>query len=162
MGCTEPGPGVPMKVLVERYVITPCIPEIETVLVAENRATAIAIAEEQTSQSLGQILGCSVQCDVVGEREIVTQADGELVKGLHDQHVDRHPHRPAPVGVSTEQTVGRLARFVVDNRRPITRFESKGMLGVIARQTAHAVGRKKLGGVEHTVENAPQLVGRYQ
>ena len=91
------------------------------------------------------------------DREVVAVVRVVLEQRPDDQRVDRHPDRPAPVGVAAEHAAVGLRRQV---RHPIVLVadtEHVRMLLVVPGDGADAVRAQELVLVEHPGQHATQL-----
>src|SRR5579883_953511 len=155
---------VAVEVFVEQDQVAPVGIGLELVEVAEYRAPAVAVAQEQIVQAAREFGGDLPQTHPLagagGEfyLEAVSQIVMEFLQGFDQQEVHREPDRAAPVGIASEQPGRRFAGFVVDAVVHAVDREHVGMLAVIAGEGADAVGREELVLVEHVFQDAAQLV----
>ena len=93
---------------------------LEEVGVAEDRAAAAGIVEEDRDQAAGKVVGQGGQGDLASgtggvlDEDVVAEEPGIPVQRVDEQVVDREPDRAASVGVAAEQAGGGLAGLIVD------------------------------------------------
>src|SRR6516164_11325697 len=119
VGGADATAGVAVEVLVEGQQVVPVRVGLEEVDVAEDRAAAALVVEEDRNETAGEVVGQDGQGDLASgadgvlDEDVVAEEPGIPVQRLDDQVVDREPDRAAPVGVAAEQAGGGLARLVV-------------------------------------------------
>ncbi len=90
--------------------------------------------------------------------EIVAIITVILEQRADDQRVDREPDRAAPVRVSAEHPGVRFGGQVLDFVFLVADIEHVRMIQVIARERANPIRAKEAFFVEHTGQDAAQLV----
>ena len=129
-----------------------------------DRPLPIGIAQEGARQSAGNLLRHLEQRHVpprTGRTLYLEFIAVELIQVPQrpdDQRIDRHPHRPPPVGVAAEHAGIRFRRQVLHFVFLATDVKHKRMFQVIARERANAVRPEKLVLVEQVGEHALELV----
>ena len=81
----------------------------------------------------------------------------ELLQRLDQQVVHREPDRAPPVRVAAEDPGGGLGRLVVHAVLDAVDRQHVGMVAVVARERADAVGREELVAIQHVGEHADEL-----
>src|SRR4029453_14367241 len=81
--------------------------------------------------------------------ELIAVEGVKIDQRPHDQRIHRHPHRPAPVGITAEHAGIRFSGQVLDFVLLTPDMTHKRMLQVIARERAYAMRPEKLVLVEH-------------
>src|SRR6185437_15540620 len=89
--------------------------------------------------------------------EIVSIESVILEKRANDQDVDRHPNRPAPVGVAAEHAAVRFGRQIGDSVNLFANAEDVGMLCVITRERADAVWAEEFIFIQHPGQHTPEF-----
>src|SRR5262245_56709498 len=163
VGRTEPGAVVAVEVLVERQVALPRRVCLELLRAAVDGAPAIRTREPDGDEPVGEVLrdlreapllaraGRVLELEAVAEEAVV---DHELADR---QVVDRHPDRPAPVGVAAEHRRRRLCRLVVDPCAGHA-LERVRVVFVALRHRAQAVRREERLLVEELLERVAEVV----
>ena len=151
---TEAGPGVAVKVLVEREVVAPVRIGLELGDVAVDRANALAVSNEDRYQAVG--VGLHDLADgpfapvLVHDGEIVSVGLGELSHRLDHQERGREPDGAAPVGVAALDLAIRLTRLV----HHLVVAEDEGVCQMRLREAAKAVVGQEFVRVAHAMEHA--------
>lgn len=83
---------------------------------------------------------------------------GVAFEGLDDQVVDGKPDGATPVGVAAEHVGIAFAGDVIDTMFGLTRVEDVGVVEVVAREGADAVGREKFLFIQQAGEEALKSV----
>src|SRR5262249_32935666 len=73
--------------------------------------------------------------------EVVTVEVMKFLERLDEEVIERKPNWPAPVGVSAEEPSARLGRLIVHAMLAAVYREHVGMVAVMLRDGADAVGR---------------------
>jgi hypothetical protein len=70
-------------------------------------------------------------------------------QGLHEQIVNRHPDRTAPVRVTAKETCGRFAWFISHRMSCAVEFQSIGLAQMPARQRSDSIVGEELAFIQH-------------
>ena len=160
----QPRAVVAVEVLVEQDVVAPVRIVLEFGRSAVDRPPAVGAAQEGAGQPAHQLLGDLEQGHAMAraggafDRERVAVEGVEVDQRAHDQGIDRHPHRAAPVGVATEHAGVGFGRQVLHLEFLALDLERERMLQVMARQRADAVRAQELVLVEQGGEHALELL----
>ena len=126
----------------------------------------LAVGQEELHQSRRQFLRHLGQVHPLARagRTLDLQAVAvEVViplQGLDEQIVHREPDRAAPVGVAAEEVRVRFAGNVLHPELLTAAAEDVGIVPVVLRQRADAVGGEELVFVEHVAEHPFQSLPR--
>src|SRR6516164_3245223 len=110
--------------------------------VAEDRAAAVLLVEDDRNQTAGEVVGQDGQGDpasIAGgvlDEDVVAEEPGVGVQRLDDEVADREPDPAAPVRVAAEQAGDGL---VVDGVAGTGQVQRERLIGVAARQCPQAV-----------------------
>src|SRR5580704_11352695 len=109
----------------------------------QHRAASVSISQEQSAKApcqlvrdVGKAEGLP-RADRVFDAEIVAVIAVEAIQRLDQQEIDRHPDRPAPIGIAAEYPRPRLARLVTDAEPVAGMLEDERMLLVDLRHRAN-------------------------
>jgi hypothetical protein len=153
---------VAMEIFIEQQAVAPVGVALELLGSAEHRPPAGFIVQEDPSQSVGDFARDLEQVHRVARAggaldfEVVAIIQVILQQGADQQHVDRHPDRPAPVRIAAKHAGVRLRREVVHPIFLALRPEGIGLIGVITRQSADPVGAEELVLIEHSGKDPAQ------
>src|SRR2546427_3294536 len=140
----QPATGVAVEVLVEEDVIAEVRILPHLLRGAEKRPAAVRPRHEDPQETPGQFVG------YLAERQQLPRAGRalnlearpvivvEASEALDQQVVDRHPDRPAPVRIATEESGVRLAGRVGHLGALVSPLEDVGMLEVVPRKSPEA------------------------
>ena len=90
-------------------------------------------------------------------RAVAAERPGVALEVAQHEVVDRHPHRPAPVGVAAEHAGAGLAGLVVDRDVRPGEVDPQRVLLVVLRQRPQPVRREELALVEHPRQHPARL-----
>jgi len=109
VGGADTTAGVAMEVLVEGQQVVPVRMGLEEADIAEDRAAATGVVEEDRNETVGELVGQDGQGHLapgaggVLDQDVITEEPGIPAQCLDDEVIDREPDRAAPVGVAAEQ-----------------------------------------------------------
>src|SRR5579871_325975 len=168
MARAEARAGVPMKILMKWDVVAPVWILLEESVRPEHRPMAIRAPPEQPGEPARQG-GGNLRDRAVPSRarrilnqEIVAVVVVKLLERLDQQEIDGHPHRAAPIRVTSEQPRCGFAGFVVNRARYAFDLKLVGMVEVIATQTPHSVIAEELVGIEHALQQPLHTMAPHQ
>jgi hypothetical protein len=150
--------GVAVEVLVEGDQVAEVPVGLQDRIVAEHGAPPVGPAQEQPREPAGELvrdLGQGLEPVRAGgelRAERLAVEALELVEGLDEHDVERHPDGAAPVRVAAEELRHGLARLVVHDEPRARVLEREGLRRVRLRDRADAVRGEELRLVQH----APQ------
>ena len=168
MGRTDAAPVVAIEVLVERDTAAVVGIRLQLGGMAQHRAVAVFILQEDARQSARQLLGNLLDREQrAGARrafdfEIVAVVVVEFLQRLDDQEIEREPDRSAPVGIAAEVPRVRLRRRVADREIVAVAAEHVRPLEVRARERPHAVVGQEFRFVQHALQQPLHAVSAQQ
>src|ERR1700683_1093621 len=168
MTCAEAGAVVAMKVLVEQNQISPVRIVLEYFGSTVDGPAAVVATQERTDHTARKFGGPLPQIAVFPgasrafNLEILAIVMMKLLQRLDQEIVHGKPDGPAPVRISAEHRVGRFRGFVLHATGMAVDGHLVGMIEVVARQCADAIGGQKLSLVEHPQQHALQLLAADQ
>ncbi len=131
---------------------------------AVDRPLPIGIAQERARQAADDLLRHLEQRHGLPrtgrtlDLELVAVEAVQIHQRPDDQHIDRHPHRAAPVGVAAEHAAIRFGGQVLHLVLLATDLEHERMFQVIARERTNAVRPQELLLVEQVAEHALEFL----
>ena len=154
----EPCAGLAVEILVEQQMVAeggfgPC-----RNLPAEAGSPPVRGAQEQTCEPPAQFVRDRGQGRVPPgayrelHQKVVAVVAMKLVERLHEEVIDRHPDRAAPVGIPPEDSRLRFAGDIGHAMPHPAGFEDERLCRVTFRQGAHAVSGEKF----RLVQRPPQ------
>src|SRR5215813_8807432 len=133
----EPATSLAVEVFEEQDVVLEVRVRLHLLVAAEDRPSAVLIAAEDVREAIPQLVRDLLQRQLSSgaDRTLDPKAFAEeaviLAQALDQQIVDRHPDRPAPIGVSAEESDGRFGWDIADFGAKAIGLEDIGMLEVI-------------------------------
>src|SRR5262245_34303376 len=133
---------------------------LELLLASVDRSFPFGVPQERTCQPAGQFLADFEQRHVAPGTgrtlylEVIAVERIQVQQCPDDEHVDWHPDRAPPVRIPAEHPRVRLGGEVLHRVLLVTNPKPEGMLQVISRKGADAVGSQELFLVEHVREYA--------
>ena len=161
-------PGIAMKEFMEQHVVAEGRIFLMKLRRAEHRSPSMRVAQKEAAQAQRQFTRDLSQAQVLPRVgwalhfEVIAVIPVELVEGFDDEIVDRHPNRPAPIGVSTEQIGCRFSGNIADAEDMPRVLEGVRGLFVEFRYGANAVIREELRLVQHAPQDAFHPVTAHQ
>ena len=139
-------PDIAVKKLVEEHVVTKVriLPELR--VRAEAGPLPVRITQEERRQPATELLRHLEQGDEAPrpgrafDLEIVAVVVMEFLQGLHDQEIDGHPDRPAPVRVPAEEAGLGVPGRVADRVVVPVQLEHERVFTVVAGERSNPIG----------------------
>src|SRR6516165_10607981 len=131
---------------------------LQFVDVAESGSSAVFVAQEKARQASTQFVRHFVDCDEppragrAFDFEFVAVVVMELLQRFDEQVIDGEPDRSAPVGIAAEKVGVRLAGLISDGMGHAANPEYVRVVLMDLRNRADAKVGKKLGFVEHALQ----------
>src|ERR1700737_1921745 len=160
----DAGAVVAVEILVEQQIVAPVRIGLEFLRPAEHRSATILPSSKEAAQTPGDLLADFKQGHLHArsgralDRECVAVVQIKLSQRADQQRVDRHPDRPAPIGVAAKYPGAGFGGLVFHPVFRATRAEYIGLVAVSARQGPYAMLAEELVGIEHTGQHAPKLL----
>ena len=86
----------------------------------------------------------------------------EFLERFDQEIVDGKPDRSTPIRIAAEESRARFGRFIVHSMVHAHRRQDIGMIFVIAREGADAIGRQEFLFVQHVPQHGFQPVAVHQ
>ena len=87
---------------------------------------------------------------------------GVFLQRLNQQEVDRHPHRPTPIGIAAKHRHGTIPRAVGEGLTIGALCERIGMVAVHLGEGADPVGGEEFLFIKHPFTDPPQAILRHE
>src|SRR5580658_3166200 len=170
----EPGPAglvaradtgavIPMEIFVEKKQVLPVGIALEQFRAASDGAAALLVTNENVNEAAGDFGRHFPEIYFASRSrrefhfEVLAVVMVVLLQGFDQEIVHREPDGAAPVGIAAKNAAGGFGGFVVYAVDVAIDLDFIGMIEVVARERANAIGRQKLGFVKHAAEDALQL-----